>query len=601
MTETTEAQAPTAAEYQSTIRRLERELRQAKRNAEATADAHEEIVEQIVARERCQHEEVVRGLRERIVSLQAFARDAAAHEAAMPWGDVVAEVERRCSTSGAVASAVREAGDALVNLREFLFEPEEYASTTPMSVVGRAKSRIADADMLRRKLDAFVADLRRRLCHDTDSTCTTIDISNDVERLKREHTEMASERPMLLRYEAAAKMLWTILDNIDTSSDALKPSDLDGYKAFYEATMRRVAKRHSVLTTDGEALRLPPPSVLDGADMMRKFAESAEALGGTLIEVRDTATGESQVYGFPSETPKTIAEATAHAKTLSGIAATMDRSHPVGRAAISALKRSTAALAAGMATISVEMEAVKREHAEMVSERSKYRQPRPCGIINLTSRPLRCAYDGHRWTISDVTESGSIVYPTNPADPKSHDVMCTAYHDPYDRRDPDSAMVGLVNRIKSAVEREVAKDGPDEVNVKVVAEAPGTCKAADDLAGFNAQSETIDFTVDDKPAPAITSEERLDRALAQLASTIAHLEDEICDTELKAEAAEARVLLRRIVEALPQIVRAKVVADEPEIVAASEPCMGPSVVVHGGTVTLNVSDSERFWRIQAGK
>jgi len=49
--------------------------------------------------------------------------------------------------------------------------------------------------------------------------------------------------------------LWTMLDNIDSSSDAIKPSDLAGYKRFYDATMKCVEERHQILESDGYVLR----------------------------------------------------------------------------------------------------------------------------------------------------------------------------------------------------------------------------------------------------------------------------------------------------------------------------------------------------------
>ncbi len=48
--------------------------------------------------------------------------------------------------------------------------------------------------------------------------------------------------------------LFGILDDIDTSSDVLKPRCVESYRKFYEATMRRVAKRHELVASDGYAL-----------------------------------------------------------------------------------------------------------------------------------------------------------------------------------------------------------------------------------------------------------------------------------------------------------------------------------------------------------
>ena len=48
-----------------------------------------------------------------------------------------------------------------------------------------------------------------------------------------------------------AEALWELLDDIDTESDAIKPVDEAGYKAFYEAAMRHAQKRHRYMASDG--------------------------------------------------------------------------------------------------------------------------------------------------------------------------------------------------------------------------------------------------------------------------------------------------------------------------------------------------------------
>lgn len=56
-----------------------------------------------------------------------------------------------------------------------------------------------------------------------------------------------------------AEALWQLLDDIDTSSDVIKPSTEAGYKAFYNSTMTRVDRRFQQLTSDGYNLYLPVP------------------------------------------------------------------------------------------------------------------------------------------------------------------------------------------------------------------------------------------------------------------------------------------------------------------------------------------------------
>ena len=55
---------------------------------------------------------------------------------------------------------------------------------------------------------------------------------------------------MQFDYKTAAERLWDILDDIDTLSDSMKPEQT----AFYQAVMEWVAKRHSILKSDGYEL-----------------------------------------------------------------------------------------------------------------------------------------------------------------------------------------------------------------------------------------------------------------------------------------------------------------------------------------------------------
>lgn len=57
--------------------------------------------------------------------------------------------------------------------------------------------------------------------------------------------------------DKTAEALWDLLDDIDTASDMFKPSNEIGYRKFYNYTMRKVAKRHELLKSNGYALFLP--------------------------------------------------------------------------------------------------------------------------------------------------------------------------------------------------------------------------------------------------------------------------------------------------------------------------------------------------------
>ncbi len=45
--------------------------------------------------------------------------------------------------------------------------------------------------------------------------------------------------------------LWTLLDNIDTLSDGIKPISLEQYILYFKCVNKQVAKRHKILRSDG--------------------------------------------------------------------------------------------------------------------------------------------------------------------------------------------------------------------------------------------------------------------------------------------------------------------------------------------------------------
>lgn len=79
------------------------------------------------------------------------------------------------------------------------------------------------------------------------------------------------------RYLVAAERLWQIIDNIDSLSDAVKPTNLLGYAAFYKGVMARVGERFKLLTSDGYALRLPEECALK---IVEGAGHSAQQLHG---------------------------------------------------------------------------------------------------------------------------------------------------------------------------------------------------------------------------------------------------------------------------------------------------------------------------------
>ena len=52
-----------------------------------------------------------------------------------------------------------------------------------------------------------------------------------------------------------AQALWQLLDNIDSASDAIKPSDLEGYQRYYRRAMELASLRHQYFVSDGYSLK----------------------------------------------------------------------------------------------------------------------------------------------------------------------------------------------------------------------------------------------------------------------------------------------------------------------------------------------------------
>lgn len=65
------------------------------------------------------------------------------------------------------------------------------------------------------------------------------------------------------RRGAAAEILWDMLDNIDTLSDQIKPTDELGYRTFYQKAMNIAVCRHDVMKSDGHTLMWPDDDSVD--------------------------------------------------------------------------------------------------------------------------------------------------------------------------------------------------------------------------------------------------------------------------------------------------------------------------------------------------
>ena len=88
------------------------------------------------------------------------------------------------------------------------------------------------------------------MCHEpSNSRATGVAAEMVVESIRE---DMKGEQPT-----DREKALWALLDNIDTASDMFKPTDLTGYRTFYDYVMKQAAFRHNHLKSDGYNLYLP--------------------------------------------------------------------------------------------------------------------------------------------------------------------------------------------------------------------------------------------------------------------------------------------------------------------------------------------------------
>lgn len=98
----------------------------------------------------------------------------------------------------------------------------------------------------------------------TRTNCTFIasDLDEEVQTGTREndgHIEWTGELDIAScehQFQPISKILWGLLDDIDSASDVFKPSSEKGYKSFYEYALNKSANRHKYLRSDGYKLEL---------------------------------------------------------------------------------------------------------------------------------------------------------------------------------------------------------------------------------------------------------------------------------------------------------------------------------------------------------
>jgi len=91
----------------------------------------------------------------------------------------------------------------------------------------------------------------------SNSTFVANDFDEKIQTSTREsdkHIEWTGELDIPVcehQYKKIAHILWRLLDDIDTASDAIKPVTEIGYKKFYEYSLKRASERFKYLSSDG--------------------------------------------------------------------------------------------------------------------------------------------------------------------------------------------------------------------------------------------------------------------------------------------------------------------------------------------------------------
>ena len=89
-------------------------------------------------------------------------------------------------------------------------------------------------------------------------------------------------------YKDAAEKLWGLLDDIDTLTDIIKPTSLQGYARFYQAALVRAERRHLVLVSDGYSLHVPKPCAQKIVEENENGAQQLQPKTGEMGEVVKT-------------------------------------------------------------------------------------------------------------------------------------------------------------------------------------------------------------------------------------------------------------------------------------------------------------------------
>ena len=107
----------------------------------------------------------------------------------------------------------------------------------------------------------------------TVSNCTFIanDLDEEIQTSTREndkHIEWVGELDINAcehQYKDISKVLWSLLDDIDSMPDAIKPISIEGYKTFYKRAIEKSLERHKYLKSDGFKLQrnISPEPKLD--------------------------------------------------------------------------------------------------------------------------------------------------------------------------------------------------------------------------------------------------------------------------------------------------------------------------------------------------
>lgn len=104
--------------------------------------------------------------------------------------------------------------------------------------------------MKKKKLTKYIKELNNR---ELKSISDVNQWTREIKKIQK----LLFNKPTKKEYRRKAEALWQLLDDIDSLSDAIKPSTLEEYKEFYKRAIQKTKHRFEYFESDGYNLKNP--------------------------------------------------------------------------------------------------------------------------------------------------------------------------------------------------------------------------------------------------------------------------------------------------------------------------------------------------------